>query len=68
VDLANDLFVGQEEVAKIHGVRVTDDWHEQITRAVGAQYVHGETQAHVFVTNDAGGPLGVNGIDERGVH
>jgi hypothetical protein len=44
VHLAHQVLVGQQEGAKVHGVGVADDRHQEIASAVGALDVNGEAQ------------------------
>ena len=67
VNLANEFLVGEQERAKVHGVRVLNDGHEQVVRSIFLYDVHGQAEADVLVVTNPGRALVVHGVDEGGV-
>ena len=65
VDLAHEIFVGEEERAKVHRVGVANDGHEQVARTVFPLDVDRESEAHVLVAANTGRALFVDGVNER---
>jgi hypothetical protein len=67
VNLAHQFFVRQQELSKVHGVRVLDHRHQQVAGSIALLNVYGQSQSNVLVTPHSGGALLIYHVDKGGV-